>query len=86
MKTLLLAGLATTLLSFASLAHAGVLKVGVTPGAYADSVAAAAEEAKAQGLDVEVVEFSDWTTPNIALAAGTSTSTISSTSRFWPMP
>lgn len=70
MKTLLLAGLATTLLSFASLAHAGGLKVGVTPGAYADSVAAAAEEAKAQGLDVEVVEFSDWTTPNIALAAG----------------
>ena len=70
MKTLLLAGLATTLLSFASLAHAAALKVGVTPGAYADSVAAAAEEAKAQGLDVEVVEFSDWTTPNIALAAG----------------
>ncbi|WP_020187996.1 MetQ/NlpA family ABC transporter substrate-binding protein [Methylopila sp. 73B] len=46
------------------------LKIGVTPGAYADSVAAAAEEAKAQGLAVEVVEFSDWTTPNVALEAG----------------
>lgn len=46
------------------------LCIGVTPGAYADSVAAAAEDARAQGLDVEVVEFSDWTTPNIALSAG----------------
>lgn len=51
-------------------ATAGSLKIGVTPGAYADSVAAAAEEAKAQGLDVTVVEFSDWTTPNVALDAG----------------
>lgn len=46
------------------------LKIGVTPGAYADSIQAAADEAKAQGLDVEVVEFSDWTTPNVALQAG----------------
>ena len=46
------------------------LKIGVTPGAYADSVAAAAQEAKLQGLDAEVVEFSDWTTPNVALESG----------------
>lgn len=46
------------------------LKIGVTPGAYGDSVAAAAKEARAQGLEVDVVEFSDWTTPNIALDAG----------------
>ncbi|WP_182085294.1 MetQ/NlpA family ABC transporter substrate-binding protein [Aureimonas sp. ME7] len=70
MKSLLLATVATAFLGFTSLGHAAGLKVGVTPGAYADSVAAAAEEAKAQGLDVEVVEFSDWTTPNVALAAG----------------
>lgn len=50
-------------------ALAGV-KVGVTPGALADSVHVAATEAKAQGLEVEVVEFSDWTTPNLALANG----------------
>lgn len=49
---------------------AAPLRIGVTPGAYADSVAAAAKEAKAQGLDVEVVEFSDWTTPNVALESG----------------
>ncbi len=58
-------------LSFSALsAWADPLKIGVVPGAYADSVNTAAEEAKARGLDVEVVEFSDWTTPNVALAAG----------------
>ncbi len=46
---------------------AAPLKIGVTPGAFADSVHVAAAEAKKQGLDVEVVEFSDWTTPNVAL-------------------
>lgn len=46
------------------------VRVGVTPGALADSVNTAAEEARAQGLDVRVVEFSDWTTPNLALANG----------------
>ncbi|WP_375456349.1 MetQ/NlpA family ABC transporter substrate-binding protein [uncultured Methylobacterium sp.] len=50
-------------------ALAGV-RVGVTPGALADSIQVAAAEAKAKGLDVQVVEFSDWTTPNVALANG----------------
>ncbi|MET0962263.1 MAG: MetQ/NlpA family ABC transporter substrate-binding protein [Noviherbaspirillum sp.] len=44
------------------------LKIGVTPGALADSVNVAAQEARKQGLEVEVIEFSDWTTPNLALA------------------
>ncbi|MBE7244971.1 MAG: MetQ/NlpA family ABC transporter substrate-binding protein [Actinomycetospora chiangmaiensis] len=50
-------------------ALAGV-RVGVTPGALADSIQVAAAEAKQQGLDVRVVEFTDWTTPNVALANG----------------
>lgn len=50
-------------------ASAGV-RVGVTPGALADSIQTAAAEARAKGLDVQVVEFSDWTTPNLALANG----------------
>jgi D-methionine transport system substrate-binding protein len=50
-------------------AGAAPLKIGVTPGAYADSIQAAAREARKQGLEVEVVEFSDWTTPNLALAS-----------------
>jgi D-methionine transport system substrate-binding protein len=50
-------------------APAGVT-VGVTPGALADSIQVAAAAAKRQGLDVRVVEFTDWTTPNVALANG----------------
>lgn len=52
-------------------AHAAdKLRIGVLPGAYADSVAVAAREARAQGIDVEVIEFTDWTTPNVAVDSG----------------
>ncbi|WP_336488528.1 MetQ/NlpA family ABC transporter substrate-binding protein [Methylobacterium nigriterrae] len=51
-------------------ARAESLKIGVVPGAYADAVNAVVGEAKAKGLDVKVIEFSDWTTPNVALDAG----------------
>ena len=46
------------------------LRIGVTPGSLADSVEVAAKEARQQGLEVQVIEFTDWTTPNTALAAG----------------
>ncbi|GKT00708.1 MetQ/NlpA family ABC transporter substrate-binding protein [Acidovorax sp. SUPP3434] len=49
---------------------ASPLRIGVTPGSLADSVQVAAQEARQQGLDVKVVEFTDWTAPNTALAAG----------------
>jgi D-methionine transport system substrate-binding protein len=49
---------------------AATLKIGVVPGAYADSVKAAAKEAKKRGIDVQVIEFTDWTTPNVALNSG----------------
>ena len=58
------------LLALAGSALAAPLKIGVVPGIFADSVAVAAKEAKKQGLDVQIVEFSDWATPNIALDAG----------------
>ncbi|MTH78513.1 MetQ/NlpA family ABC transporter substrate-binding protein [Paracoccus aestuariivivens] len=48
----------------------GGIKVGVTPGALADSIEVAAREARDSGLQVEVVEFGDWTTPNLALENG----------------
>lgn len=51
-------------------AAAETIRIGVLPGVYADSVAAAVDDAKAQGLDVKVIEFSDWTTPNLALQSG----------------
>ncbi|ARO15144.1 D-methionine binding lipoprotein, ABC-type metal ion transporter [Ketogulonicigenium robustum] len=49
---------------------AAALTIGVIPGMIADSIEAAAEVARAEGMDVEVVEFLDWTTPNVALDAG----------------
>jgi D-methionine transport system substrate-binding protein len=57
------------MLAMSAATIAAPLKVGVTPGALADSVNVAASEAKKQGLDVQVIEFSDWVTPNLALAS-----------------
>lgn len=70
LKSLRPAALAAALLLMPALAGAEELVVGVTPGALADSVEVAAKEARSGGLDVRVVEFSDWTTPNLALDAG----------------
>ncbi len=46
------------------------LKIGASTGVHADALHAAAAEAKKQGLEVKVIEFTDWTTPNEALASG----------------
>ena len=70
LSALALSALASPIRSARAAGAARPLKVGVTPGAYADSVIAAAADAKARGLDVEAVEFSDWTTPNLALDSG----------------
>ncbi|AJY39046.1 MetQ/NlpA family ABC transporter substrate-binding protein [Burkholderia humptydooensis] len=54
----------------APLAHAdsGPLKVGIATSPQIDALKVAAKEAKAQGLDVKIIEFTDWNTPNAALA------------------
>jgi D-methionine transport system substrate-binding protein len=66
-----LAGLITAAaITIATQAGAETVKVGVVPGVYADSIEALVPEAKAKGLDIEVVEFTDWTTPNVALRSG----------------
>lgn len=67
---LFLALASLTLAAAAHSVHAAPLRIGVTPGALADSVEVAAAEARKQGLDVRVVELTDWTTPNVALASG----------------
>lgn len=46
------------------------IKVGVSPVPHAEIVEALKDEFKAQGLDVEVVTFTDYVQPNIALAEG----------------
>ncbi|MDR2790921.1 MAG: MetQ/NlpA family ABC transporter substrate-binding protein [Campylobacteraceae bacterium] len=58
-------------LTLASLAMAAdKIRVGTVPGAYGDSIEAAAKEAKKYGIEVEVIEFTDGTTPNIATDKG----------------
>lgn len=44
------------------------LKVGVATTPQLDALKIAATEARAQGLDVKIIEFTDWNTPNAALA------------------
>ncbi len=61
------------LLLLATGTHAGAaapLKVGVSAGPYAEILSYAAEIAKKDGIEVKVVEFSDYTMPNAALAQG----------------
>ncbi|GAA5231601.1 MetQ/NlpA family ABC transporter substrate-binding protein [Verticiella sediminum] len=68
----LLRGLAASafVLAFSAHGQGAPLKIGVTPGAIADSINTAAADANRQGLPVEVIEFSEWRGPNTALAAG----------------
>lgn len=46
---------------------AAVIKVGSIPGATSDAVQALIPEGKKQGLDIQLVEFTDWTLPNEAV-------------------
>ncbi|AIO70311.1 MetQ/NlpA family ABC transporter substrate-binding protein [Burkholderia oklahomensis] len=54
----------------APLAHAdsAPLKIGIATSPQIEALKVAAKEAKAQGLDVTIIEFTDWNTPNAALA------------------
>lgn len=46
------------------------IKIGATAGPHAEVVEAVAKEAKKQGINIKVVEFSDYITPDKALASG----------------
>ncbi|WP_231752916.1 MetQ/NlpA family ABC transporter substrate-binding protein [Burkholderia sp. TSV86] len=61
-----------TVVFAAPLAHgeAAALKVGTATSPQIEALKIAAREAKAQGLDVKIIEFTDWNTPNAALANG----------------
>ncbi|MDV7105747.1 MetQ/NlpA family ABC transporter substrate-binding protein [Vibrio sp. TH_r3] len=47
-----------------------VIKIGATVGPHAQVVEAVAKEAEKQGINIQVVEFSDYITPNAALSDG----------------
>lgn len=49
-------------------AQAAELKAGVSAGPYGDILKFAADIAAKEGIEVKVIEFSDWTLPNAALA------------------
>ncbi|WP_290691545.1 MULTISPECIES: MetQ/NlpA family ABC transporter substrate-binding protein [unclassified Haematobacter] len=51
-------------------AFATDIKVGVSPGEHAEIMEEVAKVAKPKGLNIEVVEFSDYVVPNQALADG----------------
>ncbi|CAA2144986.1 MetQ/NlpA family ABC transporter substrate-binding protein [Methylobacterium bullatum] len=46
------------------------LRIGATPGPVGQTLAFAADLARKQGQNVEIVEFTDWVTPNEAVASG----------------
>ncbi len=64
----LLAGAAIALL--ATGASAETIKIGVTPGPHAQILEAVKPIAAKKGLDIQIVEFSDYVVPNTALEAG----------------
>lgn len=61
------AGLTATSAAFA---QGKPLKVGVTGGPHAEIMEVVKEQAAKQGLSIQIVEFSDYVQPNVALAAG----------------
>lgn len=65
---ILLAGAALALL--ATTASAETIKVGATPGPHAQILEAVKPIAAKKGLDIQIVEFSDYVVPNTALEAG----------------
>ncbi|KAA5967126.1 MULTISPECIES: MetQ/NlpA family ABC transporter substrate-binding protein [unclassified Pantoea] len=64
-----LGGLLLTLSAVAAADYSGPLKVGTT-AAFAPPLETAVAEAKKQGLAVELVEFTDWTAPNVSVENG----------------
>jgi D-methionine transport system substrate-binding protein len=63
--------LALAMFSAAVSAHANdTIRIGLNPGVTIDVVQFVKQQAAAQGLDVQIVEISDWISPNIALNDG----------------
>jgi D-methionine transport system substrate-binding protein len=69
MKTLILAASLAAVISAGS-ALADTIKIGVTPGPHAQIMEEVKKVAAEKGLDLEILEFSDYVVPNQALADG----------------
>ena len=62
--------LVSAALAWSSAAMADTIKIGVTPGPHAQILEAVKPIAAAKGLEIQLVEFSDYVVPNAALDAG----------------
>jgi D-methionine transport system substrate-binding protein len=62
--------LAAALLALAPSARAETIRIGVTAGPHAEIMEVAKKVAAADGLELKIVEFSDYIQPNAALDAG----------------
>ena len=62
--------LATVLAAWSAASSAATIKIGVTPGPHAQILEAVKPIAAKQGLDIQLLEFSDYVVPNAALDAG----------------
>jgi D-methionine transport system substrate-binding protein len=67
-KTAVLVALALTVALGAAAADPVVLKVGASPVPHAAILKAVVPALKAQGIDLQIVEFTDYVQPNLALA------------------
>jgi len=67
---LLAAGLLAALSGAASAQSPQTLRIGATPGPHAEILEAVKPIAAKRGLDIRIVEFSDYVVPNEALSAG----------------
>lgn len=70
MRISALLALAAAFLATALPAQAEKIRIGVTPGPHAQIMEVVKKEAAAQGLELEVLEFSDYVVPNAALDSG----------------
>ena len=57
-------------LCFTSALHAAALRVGASPAPHAEILEAAAGDLKALGIDLEIIEFTDYVKPNMSLSDG----------------
>jgi D-methionine transport system substrate-binding protein len=59
-----------SLAAFPAAAQTQTIRIGVTPGPHAQILEAVKPLAAQKGLDIKLIEFSDYVVPNAALAAG----------------
>ncbi|KDC48020.1 MetQ/NlpA family ABC transporter substrate-binding protein [Bordetella bronchiseptica] len=70
LKTLAAFALGAAVFAQPALAQDKPLKIGVTAGPHAQIFEVVKQEAAKQGLNIQVIEFSDYVQPNVALASG----------------